>query len=310
MGEIYTLSDNEVIAIQEFVDSKDNLIKNDSFNVLLRDDIFRLLDNQDCIVVYYPLDEDEENNGFHVEHPVKGELKHFVFINTAQYKEKQIFTAAHELGHIWDIIGYMNTNGFTGNEEWKEHVINRFAAELLMPEREFIKYSHKEIMVSKTQRSQEQVSILDVIHIITSIKANEQNPNSNPICERLFDEGIIQTPEMSDVWKNIPDGQVYYEMLVKSIYRGFTGDEYPYKSVLSGWKKQDDFGEVHSAAMYLCMNCDYLLSDDMNVVRHLSSTALRAVQKHINVLNRDKCYEKLVGKGLISRKILNALCHK
>ena len=43
------------------------------------------------MVLRYPLDNDEEANGIHVERWIKGEKKDFVFINTSNSIEKQIY---------------------------------------------------------------------------------------------------------------------------------------------------------------------------------------------------------------------------
>ena len=69
----------------------------------LRDDVFEVL-NRYCTVIYYP-SEDSSNRGFHVKEYLihNGKEQNFVFINTSQTLEKQVFTAAHELGHIWQI---------------------------------------------------------------------------------------------------------------------------------------------------------------------------------------------------------------
>lgn len=104
---------------------------------LLREDTLELLDRF-CTVVFYPL-EDEENNGFHVSVPFKdGHEQDFVFINTAQTMEKQIFTAAHELGHIWKADeAILHSLGLENTVQHHEAAINRFAAVLLMPEERF-----------------------------------------------------------------------------------------------------------------------------------------------------------------------------
>ena len=104
---------------------------------LLREDTLELLDRF-CTVVFYPL-EDEENNGFHVSIPFKnGHEQDFVFINTAQTMEKQIFTAAHELGHIWKADeAILHSLGRENTVQHHEAAINRFAAVLLMPEERF-----------------------------------------------------------------------------------------------------------------------------------------------------------------------------
>ena len=43
-------------------------------NPIVRSDIFEILDNI-CVVLRYPLDNDEEANGIHVERWIKGEKK-------------------------------------------------------------------------------------------------------------------------------------------------------------------------------------------------------------------------------------------
>lgn len=125
--------------IQEFICQK--LKREDIYasypEQLLREDTLELLDRF-CTVVFYPL-EDEENNGFHVSVPFKdGHEQDFVFINTAQTMEKQIFTAAHELGHIWKADeAILHSLGLENTVQHHEAAINRFAAVLLMPEERF-----------------------------------------------------------------------------------------------------------------------------------------------------------------------------
>ena len=70
-------------------------------NTAIKDSIFGILENE-CTVIYYPL-ENEKNRGFHIKKIVKNELKDFVYINTAKPIADQIFAAAHEFGHIWEV---------------------------------------------------------------------------------------------------------------------------------------------------------------------------------------------------------------
>ena len=99
-------------------------------NPLVRTDIFDILDKL-CVVLRYPLDDDEEANGIHVERWIKGSKVDFVFINTSNSIEKQIYTAAHELGHVWKIDEKVLNQ--VKEDVDSEAIINRFAAELLMP---------------------------------------------------------------------------------------------------------------------------------------------------------------------------------
>lgn len=139
MKDIQLLPREAETAIKSFIVRKyeQNGLQTDFPNKLLRGDVLRLLDKF-CTVVYYPVAK-ESNNGFHVSVPfMDGQMQDFVFINTAQTMEKQAFTAAHELGHIWnvdsDILGELGLENTPQNHEL---VINRFAAVLLIPEEEF-----------------------------------------------------------------------------------------------------------------------------------------------------------------------------
>ena len=135
------MDDQQVGAILEFIREcweKNNL---DTLypNKLLRNDVLKLLDEY-CTIVFYPL-ADHINNGFHTEIPDKnGVDQHFVFINTSQTVDKQVFTAAHELGHIWGVDTFVcdHCNIPKEDDATREKIINRFAAELLMPKEYFL----------------------------------------------------------------------------------------------------------------------------------------------------------------------------
>ncbi len=88
-------------------------------NDAIKDGIFRLLEKH-CTEVYYPLN-NEKTRGFHVKRFVKARREDFVFINTANPVSEQIFGAAHELGHVWEvankILKEMPGQSFTPDEE-------------------------------------------------------------------------------------------------------------------------------------------------------------------------------------------------
>lgn len=106
-------------------------------NKILRDDVFALLEKY-CTVVYYPLCE-EKNHGFHIKDMPRanGESLQIVYINTAHTIEKQVFTAAHELGHIWEVDKAISERLSEREKYDPETIISRFAAVLLMPEEVF-----------------------------------------------------------------------------------------------------------------------------------------------------------------------------
>lgn len=122
-------------AIEELV--RDIKEENGIVNEIIRDDVFSIL--QDCCtVLYYPLQGEEGDgcDGCHLQKPVKTKMEQFVFINTMNTRERQAFSAAHELGHIWNVDTRIKQK-FPCREIDTEEVVNRFAAELLMPKRYF-----------------------------------------------------------------------------------------------------------------------------------------------------------------------------
>ncbi len=171
MAETDVIRDKKIVnAIKQFIKEKKEKDKlNIAFpNSLLKDDALELLDRY-CTVVYYPL-ENEKNNGFHITNvPDKnGEVRQFVFINTAQTMEKQVFTAAHELGHIWEVDEYVARKcNIHLNNELREHIINRFAAELLIPEEQFVKMFTSEY--ANLAKENGKISIVNMLRLIARL---------------------------------------------------------------------------------------------------------------------------------------------
>jgi len=180
--------------IQDFISSKfneDNL--RESFpNPLLREDVLALLE-QYCTVVFFPL-ERERNNGFHIKVPARcGKDRHFVYINTAQTIEKQAFTAAHELGHIWKVDQLVAEQcGFPLplNEALSEQIINRFAAELLIPEGLFHRAYAREYR--KLARPDNQITVRDMLKVVVALMDQFFAP-SKSIIYRCWELKYIDT---------------------------------------------------------------------------------------------------------------------
>ena len=101
----------------------------------IRADIFKLL-GEKARLVFYPLDNEPDLDGFHVHRFVGTSLTSFVYINTAKPYEKNIFCAAHELGHVCEIEKTIADRcpECELSSEMIDAIMNRFAAELLMPE--------------------------------------------------------------------------------------------------------------------------------------------------------------------------------
>lgn len=122
-------------------------------NPIIRDDILHFLETK-CNVLYYPLDDD--NDGCSLKRVVNGKEEIFVFINTHKPKEKQVFTAAHELGHICGLEESLRSR-FPELfwDKIREDVMNYFAACLLMSKEEFKK---KAIQHIKNAKNEDEIS--------------------------------------------------------------------------------------------------------------------------------------------------------
>lgn len=160
---------NEIIQQKRYELQKANLY----INNIVREDIFNILDYY-CTVVFYPLDENESNDGFHITMPVDykdNAEEHFVFLNTTKPLEKQVFAAAHELGHIWVDEEHFWNDGLeqklSHNPANIEAVMNRFAAELLMPKDLFFRSAKQQLKHFITE--DRKIYIIDVFRVITSL---------------------------------------------------------------------------------------------------------------------------------------------
>ena len=102
------------------------------------DYIFAILKNE-CILIEWPEDKQLDLDGFSTEKVINGCLETIVYINSAKSKEKQNFCAAHELGHRHKLDKQLKdifpNDVITPSNI--EDVMNRFAAELMMPARDF-----------------------------------------------------------------------------------------------------------------------------------------------------------------------------
>lgn len=182
--------------LKDFIEMKfSELNLSENFpNLLIKEDVLNILDKY-CTVIYYPLTK-EINNGFHITNvPCGGKICNFVFINTAQTMEKQVFTAAHELGHIWDVDEYLiNKMHLIDEPSQREAIINRFAAILLMPEESFKKYYSQEI---KKYSENGRMAIFDLYKVIVSLMNYFFVPIKSVIfrlveLELIMDDSIVE----------------------------------------------------------------------------------------------------------------------
>ncbi len=123
---------SEVVnAIRNFIENKRS--EKNIINKVVKNDIFAILEKE-SVLLYYPLD--DEVKGIHVEKVIADEVKQFVFINTNKYVDEQTWTAAHELGHVWKVDSYVYEN-VPNCDISTEDIVNRFAAEILLPAKVF-----------------------------------------------------------------------------------------------------------------------------------------------------------------------------
>jgi Zn-dependent peptidase ImmA (M78 family) len=229
-GDIDSMLDTRIIeTIKKFIENK---WKQEELyvyfpNRLLREDVLELLDRY-CTIIYYPL-ENESNNGFHTRIPsLKRGVENFVFINTAQTIEKQVFTAAHELGHLWDVDEYVcSENNVVDQETVREDIINRFAAELLMPEDEFLNAALSEI--KKNTDDSKSISIGNMLKV-TAVLMNmfcvpyrsvimrfgEVGLLSSDSCAELLGKGKIEKKTIDDIMTAIFEVYGYSRFITAS----------------------------------------------------------------------------------------------
>lgn len=165
-------------------------------NIIIKDDIFGILEKH-CTVVYYPID-NEKNCGFHTKRFVKDELEDFVYINTAKPIADQVFAAAHELGHVWGVAAQVWVQaGEQGTLESRieERIVNRFAAELLMPTKEF-RITFRANM-EKLALDSNKLRLVDLIRVMV-LQMNDYMVPYESVRRRVIETNIIH-PEVGDV---------------------------------------------------------------------------------------------------------------
>ncbi len=158
-------------------------------NVIIRDDIFGILEKH-CTVIYYPI-EKEINCGFHTQRFVKDKLEDFVYINTAKTMAEQVFVAAHELGHVWGVAAQVwELAGEQGKLESRieERIINRFAAELLMPAKEFRKTFL--VNMEKSGLNSNKLRLVELIRVMV-LQMNDYMVPYESVRRRLIETKII-----------------------------------------------------------------------------------------------------------------------
>lgn len=157
--EYITIIEKRVQEILEELDYHDKVI---------RDDIFKLL-RKKSLVLFYPLDEEQDLDGFHIVKFVKDRPTAFVYINSAKNFEKCIFCAAHELGHIYELEKDIEKEFSDAQLSMRDvdDIMNRFAAELLMPYKEFRDNFYR--FLNKYCKDIKQLKLGDLLKVIVAL---------------------------------------------------------------------------------------------------------------------------------------------
>lgn len=203
------INDDKLVVhmIQQFILQKRD--EKHIVNEVIRDDVFAIL-REECIVLFYPLN-DNSVEGCHIIKPVNGEMKQFVFIDTTKAVQEQTWTAAHELGHVWQVDSYVK--GRLVQCEWEcECLVNRFAAELLLPEVIFRKVlNHK---LNEYQYTGPVMSKEMMVRLVTYLMNYFCTPYK-AIIRRFSELGYIAKESETKYLDGFKEQKVLYERLIK-----------------------------------------------------------------------------------------------
>jgi len=166
-------------------------------------------------IVFFPLVEEPNLDGFHTKRVVNGELVEFIFINTSKNIEKCIFCAAHELGHLFQIEKTVkeNCNDINLSQEVIDEIMNRFAAELLMPSQLFSSELNNKLKEKNDWNTEKRISIYNLLEIIVYLMDKFYVPYK-AIIYRMEEIGFF-TSAAIDVFENIKR-----EIINSFIYKG------------------------------------------------------------------------------------------
>ena len=218
-SSIPDFSDKSIQKMQNLIEkyNKDSRLSSLFVNPILKEDVFDILD-QFCTVIYFPL-KNEENDGFNISLPVSyndNQRENFVFINTEKHLDKQVFTAGHELGHLWKVADCIWDNSedepLPRTAENEEAAMNRFAAELLMPKDVFRRIAEEQF--SNYLDNNKGVKWTDAVRVIANLM-NEFCVPRQAVIRRLYEVQYAKEEVCCELWMG-PDHiqtEKYQELL-------------------------------------------------------------------------------------------------
>ena len=187
------------------------------------DYIFKIL-NDECILIVKPTPELQDLDGFSEEKVIDNSIRTVVYINTVKTKEKQNFCAAHELGHRYKLDVQIKDK--FPNEVYYpvEDIMNRFAAELMLPENGFKKHVSKyldECDGETDESGKKIISFSDALKMITQLMDFYYVPYK-AVVKRLEETGRFtqRDCEMLEKYDANPEGRAVVEKYISE--NGFT----------------------------------------------------------------------------------------
>lgn len=186
-------------------------------NEIIRDDVFSILQAlENTNVLYYPLGDEAEDgcDGCHLEKLVNGNIEQFVFINTSNTRERQAFSVAHELGHIWSVDDKIRKL-FPDMILSSEDIVNRFAAELLMPRDLFSEAVKQKLLQLDTTMNSGSMSIklLDLVRLIAYLMNEFFVPYKSVVYR--FNETKLLNPQYNVDVLEFKNHNILYGIILK-----------------------------------------------------------------------------------------------
>ena len=195
-----------VVGIKEFIKEKKQ--KEGIRNEVIRDDVFSVLEKE-CNVLYYSIDDTIE--GCHILKPVNGEMEQFVFINTAKVVQEQVWTAAHELGHVWQVDRIMKAI-YDSCLEDNEAMVGRFAAEFLMPDTIFTEEVRNKLIEYHFEG--DSISGHMMVELVTYLMNFFCTPYKSVI-RRFVETGFVDEQYEEEYLKCFEKNRQLYEKLIR-----------------------------------------------------------------------------------------------
>lgn len=180
-------------------------------NTVIGEDIFKILRTKGHIL-FFPLMDEPDLDGFHIKRTVNDVEQAYIYINTSKKVEKNIFCAAHELGHVYEVDNVIYGLDDRYKNEDSEEIMNRFAAELLMPESIFTEQC---IGSLNKYKNDNKISVADILRTIVFLMDYFFVPYK-AVVRRMNEIGVINDLSVTNLEKL--DGEIVEQFIYEGHY--------------------------------------------------------------------------------------------